>query len=88
MVAHAFNPSTGGGRGRRISVSSKLAWYRASIRTARATQRNSIFGGEVVGRGAGLGSKRCYIKTMAQRGRSGSARKVLALQVLRPEFDP
>ena len=26
MVAHAFNPSTQGGRGRQVSESSRLAW--------------------------------------------------------------
>jgi hypothetical protein len=42
MVAHAFNPSTGGGRGRWISEFEASLVYKVSSRTARATQRNSV----------------------------------------------
>jgi hypothetical protein len=41
VVEHAFNPSTRGGRGRRISVFKASLVYRVSSRTARAIQRNS-----------------------------------------------
>jgi hypothetical protein len=39
VVAHTFNPSTWGGRGRRIS---EFEVYRVSSRTARAIQRNPV----------------------------------------------
>ena len=42
MVAHACNPSTLGGRGRRISEFEASLVYRVSSRTARATQRNPV----------------------------------------------
>jgi hypothetical protein len=37
VVAHAFNPSTRGGRGRRISEFEVSLVYKVSARTARAT---------------------------------------------------
>jgi hypothetical protein len=37
VVVHAFNPSTLGGRGRRISKFKASLVYRVSSRTARAT---------------------------------------------------
>jgi hypothetical protein len=40
VVAHAFNPSTWEGRGRRISEFEASLVYKMSSRTARATQRN------------------------------------------------
>ena len=42
VVAHTFNPSTLGGRGRRISEFEVSLVYRVSSRTARATQRNPV----------------------------------------------
>jgi hypothetical protein len=42
MVAHAFNPSTQGGRDRRISEFEASLVYKVSARTARATQRNPV----------------------------------------------
>ena len=39
-MAHACNPSTLGGRDRRISESEANLVYRVSSRTARATQQN------------------------------------------------
>jgi hypothetical protein len=42
MVAHAFDPSTLGGRGRRISEFEASLVYKVSSRTARATQRNPV----------------------------------------------
>ena len=42
MVAHAFNPSTLGGRGRWISEFEASLVYRVSSRTARAIQRNPV----------------------------------------------
>jgi hypothetical protein len=42
VVAHAFNPSTWGGRGRRISEFEASLVYRVSSRTARITQRNPV----------------------------------------------
>ena len=42
VVAHTFNPSTLGGRGRRISELEASLVYRVSSRTARATQRNHV----------------------------------------------
>jgi hypothetical protein len=42
VVAHAFNPSTQGGRGRWISEFKASLVYRVSSRTARATQRNPV----------------------------------------------
>jgi hypothetical protein len=42
VVAHAFNPSKEGGRGRRISEFEASLVYRMSSRTARATQRNPV----------------------------------------------
>ena len=42
MVAHACNPSTLGGRGRRISEFEASLVYRVNSRTARATQRNPV----------------------------------------------
>ena len=44
VVAHAFNPSAGGGggRGRRISELEASLVYKVSSRTARATQRNPV----------------------------------------------
>jgi hypothetical protein len=42
VVAHAFNPSTLGGRGRQISEFEASLIYRVSSRTARATQRNPV----------------------------------------------
>jgi hypothetical protein len=41
VVAHTFDPSTGG-RGRRISEFEASLVYRVSSRTARATQRNAV----------------------------------------------
>jgi hypothetical protein len=42
VVAHPFNPSTVGGRGRRISEFEANLAYRVSSRTARAIQRNPV----------------------------------------------
>jgi hypothetical protein len=42
MVAHAFNPSTRGGRGRQISEFKATLVYRVSSRAARAIQRNPV----------------------------------------------
>jgi hypothetical protein len=42
VVAHAFNPSMLGGRGRQISEFEASLVYRVSSRTARATQRNPV----------------------------------------------
>jgi hypothetical protein len=42
MVAHAFNPSTRDGRGRRISEFEASLVYKVSSRTARAIQRNPV----------------------------------------------
>jgi hypothetical protein len=42
VVAHAFNPSTRGSRGRWISEFKASLVYRVSSRTARATQRNPV----------------------------------------------
>ena len=42
MVAHTFNPSTWGGRGRSISEFKASLVYRVSSRTAKATQRNPV----------------------------------------------
>jgi hypothetical protein len=42
VVAHAFNPSTWEGRGRRISEFEISLVYRVSSRTARAIQRNPV----------------------------------------------
>jgi hypothetical protein len=42
VVAHAFNSSTLGGRGRWISEFEASLVYRVSSRTARVTQRNPV----------------------------------------------
>jgi hypothetical protein len=42
VVAHTFNPSTPGGRGRRISKFEASLVYKVSSRTARAIQRNPV----------------------------------------------
>jgi hypothetical protein len=44
VVAHAFNPSMGGGgrRGRQISEFEASLVYKVSSRTARATKRNPV----------------------------------------------
>jgi hypothetical protein len=42
VVAHDFNPSTLGGRGRWISEFEASLVYRVSSRTARAIQRNPV----------------------------------------------
>jgi hypothetical protein len=42
VVAHAFNPSNLGGRGRRISEFEASLVYKVSSRTARAIQRNPV----------------------------------------------
>jgi hypothetical protein len=42
VVAHTFNPSTSGGRGRRISEFETSLVYKVSSRTARAIQRNPV----------------------------------------------
>jgi hypothetical protein len=42
VVAHAFDPSTWGVRGRQISEFKASLVYRVSFRTARATQRNPV----------------------------------------------
>ena len=42
VVAHAFNPSTLGGRGGQISEFEASLVYRVSFRTARAIQRNPV----------------------------------------------
>jgi hypothetical protein len=42
VVAHAFNPSTLGGRGRRISEFKASLVYKVSSRTARAILRNPV----------------------------------------------
>ena len=42
MVAHAFNPSTRGGRGGQISEFKASLVYTVSSRTARAIQRNPV----------------------------------------------
>ena len=42
VVAHAFNPSTLGGRGRWISEFKASLVYRVTSRTSRATQRNPV----------------------------------------------
>jgi hypothetical protein len=41
-VAHAFNPSSWGGRGRQISEFKASLVYKVSSRTARAIQRNPV----------------------------------------------
>jgi hypothetical protein len=41
VVAHAFDPSTWESEAGRF-LSSRLAWFRVSSRTARATQRNPV----------------------------------------------
>ena len=47
MVVHAFNPSTWGTEtGRSLEFEASLV-YRASFKTARATQRNPVRGLEV-----------------------------------------
>ena len=45
-MAHTCNPSTLGGRGRRISEFEASLVYRVSSRTARAIQRNPVSGGK------------------------------------------
>ena len=42
VVAHACNPSTLGGRGKRISEFEASLVYRVSSRTVRTTQRNPV----------------------------------------------
>jgi hypothetical protein len=42
VMTHAFNPSTLGGRGRRISEFEASLVYKVSSRTARAIQRNYV----------------------------------------------
>ena len=42
MLMHTCNPSTLGGRGRRISEFEASLLYRVSSRTARAIQRNPV----------------------------------------------
>ena len=42
MVAHAFNPSTRGGRGGQISEFKASLVYTVSSRTARAIHRNPV----------------------------------------------
>jgi hypothetical protein len=42
MMAHAFNPSNSGGRGRWISEFEASLVYRVSSMTARAIQRNPV----------------------------------------------
>jgi hypothetical protein len=42
VVAHTFNPSTRGGRGRQISEFEATLVYKMSSRTAKATQRNPV----------------------------------------------
>jgi hypothetical protein len=42
VVAHAFNPSTWGSRGRRIYEFQAILVYKVSSRTARAIQRNPV----------------------------------------------
>ena len=42
MVAHAFNPSTLGGRSRQISEFEASLVYRVNSRTARAIQRHPV----------------------------------------------
>jgi hypothetical protein len=42
MVAHSFNPSTQGGRGRQISEFEASLVYKVSSRLARAIQRKSV----------------------------------------------
>jgi hypothetical protein len=42
VVAPSFNPSTWGGRGRRISEFQASLVYKVSSRTARAIQRNPV----------------------------------------------
>jgi hypothetical protein len=51
VVAHAFNPSNLGGRGKQISEFEASLVYRVSSRTARATQRNPVSGVGVGGKG-------------------------------------
>jgi hypothetical protein len=41
-VAHTFNPSTWGGKGRWISEFEASLVYKVSSRPARATQRNPV----------------------------------------------
>jgi hypothetical protein len=43
VVVHAFNSSNLGGRGRRISEFEASLVYKVSSRTARGTQRNSVW---------------------------------------------
>jgi hypothetical protein len=42
VVAHAFNPSTRGGRGRWISEFEASLFYKVSSRTARTIRRNPV----------------------------------------------
>jgi hypothetical protein len=42
VVAHAFNPSIGRGRGRQISEFEASLVYKVSSRTARVIQRNPV----------------------------------------------
>ena len=43
MVAHAFNPNTGGNKGKLISELEPSLVYRVSSRTVKVTQRNPVF---------------------------------------------
>ena len=61
MVAQAFNPSTKGGRGRWISDFEASLVFKVSSRTARATQRNPVWGGEK--------QSRHYAAVLWRRGR-------------------
>ena len=42
MVAHAFNPSTQGGRGRWISVSLRPAWYTVEVPGQSGLHRETL----------------------------------------------
>jgi hypothetical protein len=50
VVAHAFNLSTWGGRGRWISEFEVSLVYKVSSRTARATERNPVSKNQKPGR--------------------------------------
>ena len=43
MVAHTFNPSTQGGRGRQMSEFKASLVYKVRSRTARTIQRNPVW---------------------------------------------
>ena len=77
-MAHSFNPSTLGGRGRLISEFYANLFYRASSRTARVTQRNPVSKQNQTNQKQKQTNKKTKYKTLVNWGQNHSEQKHMA----------